>query len=190
MAITGELITTEATEIDRDRKAIQDMCYGIAFHMKLAEKDAITCPDNIGRKLFRNVATEYRNLVILLHATMDGSGQSQKAMKVYYKTKADQSFDARIEEVPAAKDSEQSARAMLGDLRYFLRCMDIRLQSDSTNVGDLASRMALDNTSKMLGQLGMIFHRLDSGDFDYLSWSMAEWAKMCSSKMGNQTINL
>lgn len=81
MTTTGELITTEVTEVDRHRQAILDMCYGIAFHLKTSEKEAIKCPDDVGRSLFKAIATEYRNLVYLLHATKDGTYASSAATK-------------------------------------------------------------------------------------------------------------
>lgn len=190
MEITGELITAEVTEIDRERQATLDMIYGIAFHMKSAETEAIECPDEVGRKLFRDIATEYRNLVVMLHATTDGSDQSQESMDIFYRKKADQCFDMRTMEAKAAKDQEQSVRATLGDLQYFLRYMESYLSASLAKVDDLTSRINLDNSAKMFGQIGGIFQRRESGDVDYLSWAMAEWKAQCSVHLDNPTIDL
>lgn len=115
MAIEGELITAEVTEIDRERQATLDLIDGIAFHMKVAEKDAIECPDARGRELFRNIAIEFRNLAIMLHATTDGTDESQESMDTFYRVKADECFEIQTKE--AAVTSTDDVRGAITRLQ-------------------------------------------------------------------------
>ena len=190
MATTSELIPAEVTEIDRERQATLDMIYGIAFHMKVAEKEAIECPDARGRELFRNIAIEFRNLVVLVHATTDGTDESQESMDKFYRVKADECFEIQTKEV-LSTDHEQMVRETVGDVRYCLRYMEHEYISNSlSKVEDLTSRITLDNLAKMFGHISGIFQRRESGDLDYLSWAMAEWKAQCAANLDDKTINL
>ena len=190
MATESDLMTvTAVTEIDPASQAIFDMCYGLAFHMQIAEKEAIECPDELGRNLWRDIANEERNLVLMLNATLDGLDESQNAMKAFYAEKATQCFAINTES-GIGKEQEAQIRESLGDLRYFLRYMASYLASSITKVADLTSRQELDNASKIFGQVGNTFQRLDAGDLDYVSWTMAEWKIQCSLHLDCKTIDL
>lgn len=187
MAKASNLMT--ATPIDTKNQAIRDMCYGLAFHMKCAEKAAIACPDELGRKLWHDIANEHRNLVLMLYATLDGLAESMNAMKAFYAEKADQCFSISTES-RIGKEHESQMRENLGDLRYVLRYMESYIASSISTVADLTSRQDLDNASKIFGQIGNVFRRIDAGDTDYVSWTMAEWKVQCSVHLDNPTIDL
>ncbi len=187
MATTSDLMTV--TEIDPASQAISDMIYGLAFHMQIAEKEAIECPDELGRKLWRDITNEQRNLVVMLNATLDGSDESKNALKAFYAEKADQCFEITTEP-GSGKEQEAQIRSNLGDLRYFLRYMGCYLASSISQVADLTSRQDLDNASKIFGQIGNVFQMLDAGDTDTVCWQMAEWKAQCAIHLDNPTIDL
>lgn len=188
--IAGELITADVAEIDRERQATLDMIYGIAYHTKIAEKDAIECPNELGRELLRNIAIEYKSLALMLHATTDGTYESQESMDTFYRLKADDCFKNQTKDV-ISKDYEQVVRETVGDVRYVLRYMEHYYISQSlSKVGSLNLRINLDNFAKMFGHISMVLERRESGDLDYLSRAMANWKTQCAASLDNPTIKL
>ena len=182
-------LIVDSPAIDANRQAIFDMCYGLAFHMQIAENESIQCADELGRKLWRDIATEHRNLVLMLDFILNGSDESKNAMKAFYESKATQCFAIHIE-AGSAKDQETKNRTTLGDLRYFLTYMQAYIGNSLAKVADLATRQDLDNASKIFGQIGNTFQRLDAGDTDYVCWTMAEWKVQCSLHLECKTIDL
>lgn len=188
MTTASDLMTvTDAN--DRERIAIHNFGYVIAYHCTTAEKMAIESPDETCRTVFAAIADEYRQLARFLLT------DAQKDMALHYAAKSDLVEKIKKDtdtpgKVSSGGGDEKKVRKELGDVRYFWEFLREYVQTETLRVANLPTRRIMAESVCVIENIANAIRRWDLGDQEWLATTMSAWMTACSAARGDQAISI